>query len=212
MAALKTFAVALALVATAPGHAQAVERWRPHIEEASARFGVPVAWIERVMRAESGGQTMLAGRPIVSHAGAMGLMQLVPGTWAAIRARLGLGFDPHAPRDNILAGTFYLRLMHDRFGYPGLFAAYNAGPGRYADYLAGKRGLPSETRAYLAEVTGGGTLAVRRRLEPVPDSPSMARPIFYALRQMPASPSGQPVKPPGLFMLARGVGDDRAIR
>ncbi len=83
-------------------------------------IGVPVDCIERVMRAESGGRTMLGGRPIVSSAGAMGLMQLMPGTWADMQGRLGLGSDPHAPRDNILAGTLYLRLMHDRFGYPGL--------------------------------------------------------------------------------------------
>lgn len=155
MAALRVMTAAVALlVVVAPAHAGSVERWRPHIDEASARFGVPVEWIERVMRAESGGRTTLAGRPIVSSAGAMGLMQLMPGTWAAMRARLGLGPDPHAPRDNIMAGTFYLRLMYDRFGYPGLFGAYNAGPGRYAAYLEGKRGLPGETRAYVAAVAG----------------------------------------------------------
>src|SRR3546814_3114586 len=74
----------------------------------------------RVMRAESGGRTTLGGRPIVSHAGAMGLMQIMPGTWADVRGRLGLGNDPHHPRDNNTAGTYYLRLMYDRFGYPGL--------------------------------------------------------------------------------------------
>ena len=94
------------------------------------------------------------GQPITSRAGAMGLMQLMPGTWKLMRERLGLGPDPHDPRDNILAGTYYLRLMHDRFGYPGLFAAYNAGPGRYAAYLAGRSRLPGETAAYLRTVTG----------------------------------------------------------
>ncbi|GLV24727.1 hypothetical protein TomTYG45_11670 [Sphingobium sp. TomTYG45] len=69
------------------------------------------------MRAESGGQTRWNGRPIRSSAGAMGLMQLMPATWKEMRVRLGLGNDPDQPRDNILAGTFYLRLMHDRFGY-----------------------------------------------------------------------------------------------
>ena len=164
MAALRILFAALALVVAVPAHAGSVERWRPHIDEASARFGVPAEWIERVMRAESGGRTTLGGRPITSHAGAMGLMQLMPGTWAAMRARLGLGPDPHAPRNNILAGTFYLRLMYDRFGYPGLFGAYNAGPGRYAAYLAGKQKLPGETRAYVAAVAGP---AVRDRALPV---------------------------------------------
>src|SRR3546814_9386866 len=46
--------------------------------------------------------------------------------------------------------TFYLRLMYERFGYPGLFAAYNAGPARYAAHLRTGRTLPGETRSYLA--------------------------------------------------------------
>lgn len=154
MAAVKLAAAALALIASAPAHADPLTRWRPYIAEASARFGVPVVWIERVMRAESAGKTTLNGKPITSHAGAMGLMQLMPTTWAAMRADLGLGRNPHDPRDNILAGTRYLRLMYDRFGYPGLFAAYNAGPGRYGDHIMTGRPLPDETRAYLAQVGG----------------------------------------------------------
>ncbi len=154
MSGLRTALAALVLFVATPAHADEVLRWRPHIEKASARFGVPVKWIERVIRAESAGLTTLNGRPITSHKGAMGLMQLMPGTWADMRSRLGLGTDPHDPRDNILAGTLYLRLMYDRFGYPGLFAAYNAGPGRYAEHLASGRPLPGETRAYLATVGG----------------------------------------------------------
>lgn len=113
MAALKLVFAALALVAATPAQADPIARWRLHIAEASARFGIPEAWIERVMRAESGGRTTLSGRPIRSRAGAMGLMQLMPGTWAEMRRRLDLGRDPHDPRDNILAGTAYLRLMHE---------------------------------------------------------------------------------------------------
>ena len=166
MAALKPLAFAVALLFATPAHADPVAPWQPHIAEASARFGVPAAWIERVMRAESGGRTTLGGEPITSRAGAMGLMQLMPGTWAAMRARLGLGTDPHDPRDNILAGTLYLRLMYDRFGYPGLFAAYNAGPGRYSAYLAGRSRLPGETVAYLRKVAG------EARTEPAPPLPA----------------------------------------
>jgi soluble lytic murein transglycosylase-like protein len=141
-----------------PVHAASADpigRWRPLIEAASARCGVPVPWIEKVMRAESGGRTVLGGRPIRSAAGAMGLMQLMPATWSAMRVRLGLGTDPFDPAENILAGACYLRMMADRFGYPGAFAAYNAGPGRYADHLVTGRPLPSETRAYLVAVTAG---------------------------------------------------------
>lgn len=192
MAALRIMLAALALISVAPALAQPVERWRPHIDEASARFGVPAEWIERVMQAESGGRTTLGGRPIVSHAGAMGLMQLMPGTWAAMRARLGLGSDPHAPRDNILAGTLYLRLMYDRFGYPGLFGAYNAGPGRYAAYLAGERSLPGETRAYVAAVAGPGVgaglapvrlaRADRASEAAAPGAPDRGEDIFFIRR------------------------------
>jgi len=130
----------------------AVERWRLYIAEAAERFAIPQAWIAAVMQAESAGQTQLDGRPITSHAGAMGLMQLMPGTWATMRRRHGLGPDPHDPRDNILAGAAYLREMHDLFGYPGLFAAYNAGPSRYAEHLRTGRPLPAETRAYIAQL------------------------------------------------------------
>ena len=185
MAAVKIALAALALVVATPAKAETVDRWRPYVEEASARYGVPVAWIERVMRAESGGRTTLNGRPITSHAGAMGLMQLMPGTWADMRARLGLGNDPHHPRDNIMAGTYYLRLMYDRFGYPGLFGAYNAGPARYSAYLAGRSRLPGETRAYMASVTG-------QRAPLVAAAPA---PLFAA-RQRAASEAEAGASPP----------------
>lgn len=181
MAALKPLALAVALLVATPAAADPsridpVFRWRAEIAEASARFAVPVAWIERVMRAESGGQTMLGGQPITSHAGAMGLMQLMPATWAAMRSAHRLGNNPHDPRDNILAGTAYLRAMYDRFGYPGLFAAYNAGPGRYAAHLASRRALPAETRAYLMQVSGTPTAPS------VSSSPQPAPILFLALR------------------------------
>lgn len=133
-------------------HGWVIDRWSPAIRDASGRFGIPEDWIRRVIRAESGGRTLLAGRPITSNTGAMGLMQVMPATWADMRSRHGLGRDPYDPRDNILAGTAYLRAMYDRFGYPGLFAAYHAGPGRYAEHAAGGRPLPAETLAYLSAV------------------------------------------------------------
>ena len=134
----------------------AAHPYAAHIAEASQRFGIPEHWIRAVLRAESAGDVRA-----VSSAGAMGLMQVMPDTWAGLRVRHGLGRDPYDPRDNILAGTAYLREMHDRYGSPGFLAAYNAGPGRYEEYLAG-RPLPAETRAYvaaLAPVVRGGDLA-----------------------------------------------------
>jgi soluble lytic murein transglycosylase-like protein len=185
---LRAIGVAAMVGLACPAAAETVADWHPLVAEASRRFGLPVAWIERVMQAESAGRTRRGGRPITSRAGAMGLMQLMPQTWAAMRRRLDLGRDPYDPRDNILAGSLYLRMMFDRFGHPGLFAAYNAGPGRYAAFVAGRTPLPEETRRYLADVTAGAVLAHdtrrksaglfaianrapdRMRREPMPDS------------------------------------------
>lgn len=128
-----------------------------HIVEAARRFGIPEGWIRAVMRVESRGEVRA-----ISSAGAMGLMQIMPATWADLRVRHGLGNDPYDPRDNILAGAAYLREMHDRYGSPGFLAAYNAGPGRYEEYRATGRPLPAETRAYvaaLAPIIGRGDLA-----------------------------------------------------
>jgi soluble lytic murein transglycosylase-like protein len=166
----------------------AVERWRPYIVEASQRFGVPQAWIAAVMQAESAGQTHRNGRPITSHAGAMGLMQVMPGTWTTLRRQHGLGPDPHDPHDNILAGAAYLRQMHDRFGYPGLFAAYNAGPGRYAEHLRTGRPLPAETRGYIAQ------LARAPATPSMPPAMLSGTRLFFALGETrrPSSNTAQP--------------------
>ena len=80
----------------------------------------------------------------------MGLMQIMPETYAELRFRYHLGADPYAPRSNILAGAAYLHELHDRYGAAGFLAAYNAGPGRYEDYLMRGRPLPEETRNYVA--------------------------------------------------------------
>lgn len=131
-----------------------VHPYAGHVADAARRFGIPEAWIWAVMRVESRGVSRA-----VSPAGAMGLMQIMPGTWAGLSARHRLGSDPFDPRDNIIAGAAYLRTMHDRYGnVTAMLAAYNAGPGRYDEYLSRGRPLPAETRAYLAKlasITGG---------------------------------------------------------
>lgn len=173
---------AILVLAATSARANDVERWRRLIDEASIRFGIPASWISQVMKAESRGLTMLNGHPIRSRAGAMGLMQLMPSTWAEMRSRLALGTNPDDPRDNILAGTCYLRLMYDRFGYPGLFGAYNAGPGAYAAFLAGTRRLPDEAVAYLGSVGGA---------------------------PQPTSLATRPTPPPSLFVVRRALPDDQ---
>ena len=117
------------------------------VAEASRRFGIPAAWIWAVMHAESAGETQA-----VSAKGAMGLMQIMPSTWADLRKRFHLGANPYDAHDNIFAGAAYLRELLDRYGAPGFLAAYNAGPARWEDHLATGRPLPAETSAYLARL------------------------------------------------------------
>ncbi|MDQ0506785.1 lytic transglycosylase domain-containing protein [Xanthobacter agilis] len=119
------------------------DRYADFVTEAAERFDIPATWIRAVLRAESDGDARST-----SPKGAMGLMQIMPQTWAELRVHYGLGDDPYDPHDNIMAGAAYLRELFDRYGSPGFLAAYNAGPGRYEASRKG-RPLPPETRAYV---------------------------------------------------------------
>ncbi len=133
---------------------QLLNRWDSIISEASDRFHVPKAWIRAVMAHESGGRTMLGkDQPIISHAGAVGLMQVLPETYDEMAVAHKLGANPFDARDNIMAGTAYLRWLHQKYGYPAMFAAYNAGPGKLEDHLEHGVRLPAETRAYVGGIT-----------------------------------------------------------
>jgi soluble lytic murein transglycosylase-like protein len=167
MAALRSLRVALCIVAlltasmlssgvaragqvSPPKHrasALAADPFAAFVTEASRRFTVPERWIRAVMRVESGGNSRARSRK-----GAIGLMQIMPGTWTELRSRHRLGADPYDIRDNILAGTAYIRELSDRYGAPGFLAAYNAGPGRYERHLATGRPLPAETQTYVAKL------------------------------------------------------------
>jgi soluble lytic murein transglycosylase-like protein len=84
------------------------------IAEASQRFAILSNWIRAVVWIESG------ARPYaVSSKGAVGLMQIMPKTYAGLRTRYHLGPNPYDPRDNILAGVAYLRELQDFTGLPG---------------------------------------------------------------------------------------------
>jgi hypothetical protein len=99
------------------------------------------------MQVESGGNAKA-----LSPKGAIGLMQIMPETYATLRQAFGLGADPYRPRDNIMAGAAYMREMLDLYGTSGFLAAYNAGPARYDEHLATGEPLPEETQIYLSRL------------------------------------------------------------
>lgn len=118
-----------------------LDLWDAQILRAAERYDVSSALLKAVMLAES------AMNPrALSDKGAMGLMQLMPGTAAA----MGLT-DPWDPAQNIDGGARYIREQLDRFGdIRSAVAAYHAGPGNVARY----GGIPpfASTRAYVARV------------------------------------------------------------
>src|SRR4029079_15901366 len=86
----------------------------------------------------------------ISSAGALGIAQFIPET--AIEHGL---MNPFEPIHALFASGKLLRKLHLQFGNLGLAAAaYTAGPGRIYDWMGARRGLPGETRAYVARITG----------------------------------------------------------
>lgn len=189
-----TLTTACILCAAQPAQTPNVARWEPIIAEASARFGIPETWIEGVMHAESDGLTMLNGKPITSSVGAMGLMQIMPNTYAALRKQYRLGADPYDPHDNILAGAAYLKAMYARYGYPLLFAAYLTGPARLDQYLSSSERLPQTVIAYVNSIAPGA-ISDANPGSWQPDSSAQtaknprASGLFFALRSSPKAPS-----------------------
>ena len=162
--------------------------WGPYIRDASRRFDVPERWIREVMRQESGGRI-----GATSPVGAMGLMQVMPGTFRELRSRYGFGEDPYHPYDSIMAGAAYIREMYDLYGSPAFLAAYNAGPRRLEDYLWNSRGLPNETRNYVARI-GPNIVAHHPR--------KRAAPEIYAAAEIPLSIPAGPRRMDSATMLA----------
>jgi soluble lytic murein transglycosylase-like protein len=115
------------------------------IELDAAENELPVEFFARVIWQES-----RFNAQAVSPKGAQGIAQFMPQT-ADLR---GLS-DPFNPIEALKSSASYLHSLKTQFGNLGLAAAaYNAGPGRVSDFLASKRPLPSETRNYVAIVTG----------------------------------------------------------
>jgi soluble lytic murein transglycosylase-like protein len=117
-------------------------RYDQHIHEASRLYQLPESFLRAVMRVESDFDPA-----VVSHAGAMGLMQLMPRTAVSMGVR-----DPFDARQNILGGARFLRILANKFNGDLVLtiAAYNAGEGAVLRY----RGVPpyAETRRYVQNV------------------------------------------------------------
>jgi soluble lytic murein transglycosylase-like protein len=114
--------------------------WGAAIDATATRHGLDGRLLAALVWTESNFR-----QDAVSHAGALGLAQLMPGT-----AR-GLGVDPRDPLDNLDGGARYLRSQLDAFGRVDLaLAAYNAGPGR----VRRANGIPNivETQLYVVRV------------------------------------------------------------
>ncbi len=189
-------ACATVAVAQQAADTRTAHPYAPHVADAARRFGIPERWIWAVMRVESNGDSRA-----VSTAGAMGLMQVMPATWAGLRARYGLGTDPFNVRDNIMAGAAYLREMHDRYrDVTGMLAAYNAGPGRYDDYRSRGRPLPPQTVAYVAQIEPmiGDGVTVQIAAAPPPNPFAWRRSaLFVRSASVAASASTAPAEDEG---------------
>ena len=115
------------------------------LEQVAAENALPVEFFARVIWQES-----RFNASAVSPKGAEGIAQFMPRTadWHGLT-------DPFDPIEALHHSAGYLRELRDRFGNLGLAAAaYNAGPARVSAWLASHRSLPSETRNYVAIVTG----------------------------------------------------------
>ena len=144
-------------VAEAPPRPQAMAQLDPILQEASQLYGLPVALIQALIKVESNFVFWA-----VSPKGAMGLMQLMPGTATFLGVH-----DPFNPRDNIHGGCRYLRLLLDFFGgsLPLALAAYNAG---YQRVISCGFQVPpiKETQDFVTQVLGRYFSAQKRGRSP----------------------------------------------
>jgi Transglycosylase SLT domain/SPOR domain len=120
------------------------------VESAAATNGLPVEFFARIIWQESRFRSDIVGPITRTGQRAQGIAQFMPMT-AAER----LLHDPFDPAQALPKSAEFLRELRAQFGNLGLAAAaYNAGPQRVRDWLAGRRTLPSETQRYVRNVTG----------------------------------------------------------
>jgi hypothetical protein len=120
------------------------------IESAARSNGLPLEFFARVIWQESRFQVNAVGPMTRYGARAQGIAQFMPGT----ASERGL-FDPFNPVQALPKAAEFLAELRNQFGNLGLAAAaYNAGPRRVQDWLAGSGGMPAETRNYVSVITG----------------------------------------------------------
>jgi Transglycosylase SLT domain/SPOR domain len=120
------------------------------IESAAKSQNLPVEFFARVIWQESRFQSDAVGPMTRNGQRAEGIAQFMPGT--ASERRL---LNPFDPVQALPKSAEYLNELRDQFGNLGLAAAaYNAGPRRVQEWLAGTGGMPQETRHYVFAITG----------------------------------------------------------
>jgi hypothetical protein len=120
------------------------------IESAARANGLPVDFFARVIWQESGFRPDVIGPLTRNGERAEGIAQFMPGTAAERRL-----FEPFNPVEALPKSGEFLAELRNQFGNLGLAAAaYNAGPQRVREFVAGSRGLPAQTRDYVLAVTG----------------------------------------------------------
>jgi hypothetical protein len=120
------------------------------IESAARANGLPLEFFARVIWQESRFQSDAVGPVTRSGQRAQGIAQFMPGT--ASERRL---LDPFDPVQALPKSAEFLHELREQFGNLGLAAAaYNAGPRRVQEWLAGSGPMPQETRNYVAAITG----------------------------------------------------------
>ena len=120
------------------------------IESAARANGLPLEFFARVIWQESRFQSNAIGPMTRSGSRAQGIAQFMPGT-ASERGLL----DPFNPVQALPKSAEFLAELRDQFGNLGLAAAaYNAGPRRVQEWLAGTGAMPYETRNYVSVITG----------------------------------------------------------
>lgn len=122
------------------------------LDQKADQYRIPREYARAVMQQESGGNPNA-----ISPAGAIGLMQLMPGT-----AR-ELGVDPRDPYQNMEGGLRYLAQNAEKYGLTGALAAYNGGPGRWEKAGGDISLMPAETQNYVKSIQGrlGGDMGWR---------------------------------------------------